>query len=394
MSPKYPIITAKPPVELPIIAKASFSRLMGKDLQLPVTDGLWNAIIAKDWRDALYRVTHCPWDASYRLKKKKGSHGTLCKGATCLHACCFLRAPEEVTRAVLEAFRPALTMTDTEGWTPLHLQLIYGSSQDTTIMLIREGGPKAAQIQAKYVGSPFHLACRHQHSMAILRELLQQDSQQIKELTVDETPPGRYPGDLIWHMNCRGKTNLPPDSDALERIYLCLAAMRGDWEVDRHTLHEILVYQHSYCTDQRVAYLCEYLKRNPFSARRWSQDGELPLHVAAAQSTSNTVESSFETNATIIALLLQSFPDAAKIPDLRSGRLPLHHALATGRLWDQGINDLVQANAEAIDTIDQKTSLFPFALAAAKGVSSEKEKLQLETIWRLLSANPSVLPAN
>lgn len=371
---------------------------------LPVTDGVWQAILSKDWREVLYRVSHCPSDASYRLRKKQSS--SFSRGATCLHACALLRAPYHVTQRILEAFRPALMMQDKDGWTPLHMNLIYGNCEETTLLLIREGGPRAASIQAKYVGSPFHLACRHCHSMQVLRELLQQDPGQLKITTVEEIPPGRFPGDLIWHMGNHRDVSATPStstsvdsSSVMERLFLCLAALRGDWDDSNHSLHEVLAYQFQWCSDKRCCYLFQYLEKNPESVRCWHK-GELPLHVAAAQplrdqeqlyqnnneSFSVSLQSSstnHESNA-LLSILLHHFPEAAAIPDQRSGRLALHHALACGRQWTQGLQVLIGANSIALNQIDSITGLFPAALAALAGA-------QVETIFLLLLACPSVL---
>lgn len=67
-----------------------------------------------------------------------------------------------------------------------------------------------------------------------------------------------------------------------------------------------------------------------------------------------------------------------------SGRLPLHIALSSGKRWEEGVKQLIEAYPDAVSLSDRSSKLFPFMLAA----SSSRD---LTSTYELLRLNPSLL---
>lgn len=67
----------------------------------------------------------------------------------------------------------------------------------------------------------------------------------------------------------------------------------------------------------------------------------------------------------IVKDLLEVYPQAATIPD-SDGDLPLHLCLFTGKTWDTGIKEVLEADPDSNLMQDRKSHLFPFMIAASK----------------------------
>jgi hypothetical protein len=142
---------------------------------------------------------------------------------------------------------------------------------------------------------------------------------------------------------------------------------------------------------------------HPHQVREMDEDGNLPLHIAAAASSFGTLtenmgmtdeESSvisdgmaslFSSNSarrnkngnsnfdTVIKLLLKQYPQAAQTPHGRSGRLPLVLAARAGhRSWGDGMKTLLRAYPPALFSGSRgmiPVKLYPYALALIGGGS-------------------------
>jgi len=102
-----------------------------------------------------------PSDVFYKAKQMNN--------ATSLHLACLYRAPKDLVEMILDFNPNSLLCQDSEGWTPIHVVLLYGNDEETAIMLIRRGGKEAVSIQSPIVGSPLHLAFRHGCSANIIQ---------------------------------------------------------------------------------------------------------------------------------------------------------------------------------------------------------------------------------
>jgi len=103
----------------------------------------------------------------------------------------------------------------------------------------------------------------------------------------------------------------------------------------------------------------------------------------------------------ILDELLAHFPEAASVPN-QEGRLPLQLAITTGHLYDKTVKSILYAFPQALGSVDKKTQLFPFmmaaAAAAAEDVNEPQSKIetqesleQLNTIYSLLKDDPSLI---
>lgn len=153
------------------------------------------------WNSVRYHIVSRPADCRYVCYSSNLS--------TPLHAACLYRAPDDVILMLLTAWPAATLQQDSEGWTPLHVHILYnhnnhdlyeatGASSiyctSATSSLIRLGGATAASQHSKFVGSALHLACRHHVSLSILAELLQVCPSQV--FTPNEA--GGLPANILW----------------------------------------------------------------------------------------------------------------------------------------------------------------------------------------------------
>lgn len=316
----------------------------------------------RDWQSVKSHIQSHPWDARYKTSNQ----------STTLHHACLYRAPYEVCFDILETYPEAVYAQDSQGWTPLHVSLLYNAAEDVCLLLIARGG--APSTSAEYVSSPLHLACRHGASARVMRALLQACPNMAN--TVSES--GTKPANLLW-FGFRKRTSDHAIDDLenghveelMSRLGMLLHAARGrSIEEDSVvSLHEVIEL-HS-----ELHHLIALLIRLfPDECRRLDINGNLPLHHLTAH-CSGVV--------TILEKLLQAYPTAARIPD-NKGRLPLHVALSQGRwTWSTGVDKLVRASPESLATRNILTRLYP----AQEAVYDVDTVLQLLLAWPVLLAN-------
>lgn len=118
-------------------------------------------------------------------------------------------------------------------------------------------------------------------------------------------------------------------------------------------------------------------------------DGNLPLHLAVAQSRFDTGEDDDDYDSddesvrtTQIRILLKHYPIAASLTDSR-GRLPLHVAVCSGQPWTS-LKALIQAYPSAVSERDER-GLYPFQVAAVEDVAGITE------VYELLLTAPHLL---
>lgn len=376
-------------------------------------------IRARDWDSARIRILSYPWDSAFRSKQLNN--------ATPLHLACLYRAPPDLVQMVLEANPEALFSQDSEGWTPLHVLLLYGSDEETALMLIQRGGSRAASVQSRIVGAPLHLACRHGCSTAVMRELLKASPAMATTANEYSTKPAK----ILWHSFSRNAENerllntllenqgeVVPESeshkpmrDLVDQLALLVRASKGN---KQHQHHNLII--HDVLRQTPLGDLTQYLSLvvllYPEQTRARDDLGNLPLHNAARnpracetrylrrtvsmQSFSfeaNARSSSIQTHEDPIDILLQSYPMAASTPN-QQGLLPLHIALVDGqRTWRRGISSLVEAAPHLLLKRDAVSNLVPFQLAAAS-LEAEDSLEVVETILELLLACPHAMTAS
>jgi hypothetical protein len=385
--------------------------------QKPLTekpDRLVKSIRCCDWPAVRRRLRLCPADANSRIVK----HNL----ATPLHLCCVFRAPYDIITLLVQLYPQALLHQDTEGWTPLHVNLLYGTDEDTTLFLIHAGGAPAC-VQSKFVGAPLHLACRHGSSARALRALVLQRPDVVTHRTLS----GGYPANLLFRSFLRVSRSITMSGVHRTTEDAAAAAEALEWEFVRQLdmfeiashgkkhlvkactttrnskrphLRDVIIFQNEYATETNYLLMAMKLYTNTAAAEMVDDvTGPLPLHVAARYPVRtmpaqwpHKVPVPLEPLKSLIQMCPKQFAVACKRTD-SSGRLALHMALDQGRRgWSQGIEALVMRAPESLLKDDPVTGLLPFQLAAAatsaepesKGSSAETT----ETIYRLLLACP------
>ena len=391
-----------------ILANHRFHALFHQPFALtefPPTKRLTQQIRRRDWDGARFRILTYPWDAHYKTRSGNNS--------TPLHLVCLYRAPLFVVELLVDANPKALLAQDTEGWTPLHLVLLYGGEDDICLLLIRRGGAAAASMQSRFVGSPLHLACRHGASLTILKELLAVNMSMAT--TANET--GTKPAAFVWNEFVRNPGNGKilqhmrqlfggiqvqdgmDDEDyrnveeLLKRISLLLqAAKQEDPEGPLHLIHDLVSHQSSLGDINH--FLALAIELYPQQVQTWNDTGDYPLHIAAsnpplARPRFSCARAFLDPHRDSVDLLVQSFPDAARITN-RYGHLPIQLALREGRrTWWTGVASLIEAESDTLLIRDSMTRLYPFQLAAAFPAKEEVDSVG--TILELLLACPHAL---
>jgi len=133
------------------------------------------------------------------------------------------------------------------------------------------------------------------------------------------------------------------------------------------------------------------LEANPVVATIADKDGRLPLDLAIESESSGTVRYSqhrwrpWEDGG--IDSLLRSYPEAARIRNPVTGKLPLETALTRGcyRDWDDGIRALLEAYPEAAGLRNPLDGKSPLQLAIEKEMHFDKG------IYGLIEASPEVI---
>lgn len=379
----------------------------------PPTKTLTRHIKRRDWEGARLRALTYPSDAHYRGQKGNAP--------TPMHLVCLYRAPLDLIELLIDANPDALFAQDAEGWTPLHLTILYGGDEETVLLLIRRGGKTAVSLQSPLAGSPLHLACRHTAPLAILEALVQANL----DTATMPNESGTKPAELVWAQFLRQHKNFqifsavvdrddngndvsidhPAVKDLINRITILLAAAKAEGKKNGGTrgpcdalkLHDLV----SNLSDlgDISPFLDIAVRLYPEQVSITDANGNYPLHLVACnpQTTCNVNQQQhfkkpmpFFVERDPIEVLVSSYPLAASFLD-RNGDLPLHLAIKTGqRKWGKGLSLLVEAYPDALERRDPETGLFPFQLAAAVFPFGDDEEC-LGTIFELLVACPHVI---
>jgi hypothetical protein len=98
------------------------------------------------------------------------------------------------------------------------------------------------------------------------------------------------------------------------------------------------------------------------------------------QVTAATVDDSAPS---VVEILLEWSPRSASIPDRKNGRLPLGHALVSGKSWIV-IRHLMAACPSALESIDPETGMYMFQLAAMHAP-------ELDSVYSIVRSFPILL---
>lgn len=366
---------------------------------------LMQDIQQKNWDAARERLRTYPIEARFRSENSR---------KTPLHVALMNHAPQDVVDMLLEAHPNALFAQDAEGWTPLHVSILYNVRNDdgTTRKIIRLGGRIGACLHSRYVGSPLNLACRHSCSHEVLIELLKVGPNQVRV----QNEAGMTPANLLWKAFVRHKSLKEPSEAQvlLEQLCLLLAASNGSPILDHRVIpsfEEALAFQ------QRFADETDFVRLLLWFHPKVLQDAfEFPLHRAAAYYItyrSMLLASAPGNSATqdplkhVLSRLTEKNLAAASASVDAFGRFPIHYAIATGkRTWRSGqLDQLIHLHPDGLLRRDPLTGLYPFQLAAMKNEETppiqssasqdegnlNSDTVALETVYQLLRTSPQVM---
>jgi len=78
------------------------------------------------------------------------------------------------------------------------------------------------------------------------------------------------------------------------------------------------------------------------------------------------------SNPSGIQILLDESMEVASYPHSKTGRIPLHYTILSGKSWFEGVHAILEACPNGIMKVDLVTGLYPFMLAAIVGTTSEE----------------------
>ncbi|GKY93578.1 hypothetical protein MPSEU_000325200 [Mayamaea pseudoterrestris] len=371
---------------------------------LSPTDRLLTLLRRRHWEAALVRILSHAQDVRFRNGHR----------ATPLHVALHRRAPHTLIAIIVDVYPVALLLQDAQGWTPLHVNILYGSCENTTLLLIQRGGPMAASLHGSFVGSPLHLLCRHgPMSTIILRALV--ETQPLQVTLPNET--GMLPANLLYRAFVKRHGLAQRDNvETLvaqlmvmaKAVYGCkkesttrTASVVNNSNDDYSLLHQAILFQYHYARETNL--VGHLLELHPHLVHARDDNGRNGLHAALSVAhDAAAAAGAIAAKSTLVPVshdpllvLLAHDPLAAAEPDPVTRRLPLFTALATCNHHGSRFATLVQAYPGALLLKDPVTGLHAYQLAAvANGSGDDDERgsnICLNTVFELLKACPSVI---
>ena len=89
----------------------------------------------------------------------------------------------------------------------------------------------------------------------------------------------------------------------------------------------------------------------------------------------------------VIEILLEWSPRSAFLPDVKQQRLPLAHALASGKSWNSTIRHLIAASPRALERMDPPSQMHMFQLAAMHAP-------ELDTVYTIVRSLPVLVTSS
>jgi ankyrin repeat protein len=283
-------------------------------------------------------------------------------GDTPLHTACRCGAPFDVLECLLQAYPEALNQRDNEGLTPLlRLWVRYnvilgprviegvqgpgdltgelGEAWQKTELLLRCAFTGSVPAEGEPMGRILHMACFVDCPRFVVKIACVLYPHQLSEMD----DQGRTPLMLASQAPVFKVPNLSDEGfTVLEDV------VYGNESED----------ESEHIVDDTVA---EFDSRVDLAAQTAGQPPPTVISIVLRASLANGFFSAL-------------WPD-------KSGQLPLHAAIATGKKWDDGVRDLLEAYSEALTVPHAATGLYPFMMAAHND--------DLETTYQILRSAPS-----
>jgi ankyrin repeat protein len=305
------------------------------------------------------------------------------KKQTILHHACLFRAPAILIEIILYAAPELASLRNEDGETALHWAIRLSAPNEIIKMLLAANPTSGTHARDKDGNTPLSLLWdRHREEFSEALEM--NGGKGVLYLNSWK----RILLMLQYNNNNQGfrDTSTGEDIDNID------AKAEAETPLPFRPLH---VTAQISCPPGLVPLLIT-VYRNELEVK--DEDGRLPLHVAAANATTNR---SYDVQSKI-SMMLTEYPEAARVADA-SGRLPIYIALESGTAWDEGIQDLFALEPKVIGNRDCVTSLYPFMLGAVGAgrrwpVTTDVVEIHecqldysLSTIYTLLRAEPTTV---
>lgn len=291
-----------------------------------------------------------------------------------LHWACSGGPPVEVVQILLQTYSSAAKKVDYEGSTALHFASHYSASAAVMETLLKVFA-KAVGMQDKYGRSPLYHAVDKAASLEVLKLLVKADPSmsitpclptEARSLPLTRATAVRTPLFIVWSAvvadrQCRKDLRGRKWDKAqllLEAAYQYMSDLNPSIPRSYRLLNSSIVMD-VYLPEQVVA-LAILAKSDQLQER--DERGQVPLALVAS-----TRQYSPERSHELVQLLLKSYPPAAMERD-NKGRSSLTLAAESGKQLDWGLEDLLDADPDALSELDGLTGLPP-ALVAATAVS-------------------------
>jgi len=282
--------------------------------------------------------------------------------------------PVDIVHVLLRMYPSAAKKADKEGSTPLHFACHYSGSVDVISALL-QAYPKAIRVQDRCGRTPLYHAVDKSASIDVLKLLVRADPNMClkpclragyRNVPLDRKAAVRTPLFLAWSAVVSDRqVRTKFSGKKWDKAEVLLQASSSTLALAGGSGRPNMPYRLLPAAIRMDLYLPEQVISIASQARPHElavedpATGQLPLSLAAS-----TAHYSRERSLFVIRSLLDAFPKAAKIFDSARQRSALSHAIASGKRWHGGVEDLFRANPEALIMRDSETGLVPALLQA------------------------------
>ena len=252
---------------------------------------------------------------------------------------------------------------------------LYGACQndpsEQAVRALLQAYPPAVRLGSKRGDLPLHIACRWRASIGVIRALIEHDPSTV----CVATKYGKTPLAALWEEYTKSNNEQTYQLTCEKSTMLLEAVAHYQGLVAPETgeplcLHAAMKME---CNDALLHFVMEEYRHQTLQHDR---KGRLPLHLAVEPG----ITSRRKLWRCVFENLIEQYPEAARISDPVSGRLPLH-TMVSNRFytWNE-IEVIFKAYPQAVVDRDPVTGLLPFALSHS-----------VETSFCLLNARPDVV---
>ena len=340
------------------------------------------------------------------------SQGQTTKGRrSVLHQLCATpNAPDDVLQTVVEAFPQALVTQEAEfGATPLHM-LMWTTLRSTSKLklLLEHMEPHDLLLKNRFSGTALHSACGMNATLETIQLLVRKNPKILLERTRDHSHTSltalwdshlqSIPGHMAIARILKGEEDVfaEPHFQRFWSKVEYIAAESFQLSPDCPPIHSINSKKNHHDTDHpqprdfvllgllhlraRINAIKVALKLHPPCASIVDANGNTPLHLIVMRRPYRLKD------VELISELLQVYPPAATLCN-KQGDVPLLIGIRDKMAWKDGLSQLVQANPEALLSVqDRETGLYPFLLEASQGGN-----VAVNTTYELLLLKPDLV---